>query len=235
MVVPGALVNSAVTAFAAACYGFVGIRLVRRGHARATSLFMGLVALYLLLAALRQIAAAFENVEVDRTIFLLLLAPAAYAIAPLMVVAGRVASDNPNVNRTLMGASLLASSVGLGFAFAGGISGPTTSSWGTDWRLNSTVARALVLFAILLPGLIASVYLVRVGRRVTTAPGRRAVLLGWSCGVFFVVFTADAFGLSGLSLVLARLLTALAAMVAYVAYARRPNDEGPQETRGEKP
>lgn len=234
MVVPGAFVNAAVTAFAAACYGFVGLRLVRRGHARATSVFLGIVALYLFLAAIRQIAAAVENVEVDRTVFLVLLVPAAYTIAPLMVVAGRLASDNPNLARGLMVASLLASTVGLGFAFAGGITGPTTSAWGTDWRLNSAVARGLLLFVILLPGLVTSAYLVRVGRRVSAAPGRRAVLLGWSCGVFFVVFTADALALSGLSLVLARLITALAALLAYTAYARRPDDERVPEAPGEK-
>ncbi|HEX9816908.1 MAG TPA: hypothetical protein VGB18_08000 [Candidatus Thermoplasmatota archaeon] len=232
MVVLGAFVNAGVTAFAGACYAFVGMRLSRRHQSRATQLFMALVALYLVLAALRQVAAGLENVSADRAIFLALLIPAGYSIVPLMVVVAKIRSEKPGLARLAMYGFLAAITIGLVFAFLGGITGPTTSDWGTDWRLNSPVARALIFLAMLLPGLVASIYLIRVGRKVGAAVGRRATLLGWSCGVFYVVFTADALALSGLALVLARVLTALAATLAYVAYARHEQADEAPETRG---
>ncbi len=224
--------NAAVTAFAGACYGFVGIRVARRRQSRATQLFMGLVALYLFLAALRQVAAGFENVSADRAIFLALLVPAGYSIVPLMVVVAKIRSAKPALAQVALVGFGTAITAGLVVAFLGGITGPTTSSWGTDWRISSPVSRVLIFVAMLLPGLVASIYLIRVGRRIGSAVGRRAVLVGWSCGVFYVVFTADAIGLAGLALVLARLLTALAATLAYVAYAKDDPTDGPPETLG---
>lgn len=232
MVVPGAFVNAAVTAFAAGCYAFVGFRLARRHQSKATQLFMGLVALYLFLAALRQVAAGLENVSADRAIFVALLIPAGFSIVPLMVVVAKIRSEKPALERITMLGFVSAITIGLVFAFLDGITGPTTSDWGTDWRINSPVARALIFLIMLVPGLVASMYLVRVGRSLGSAVGRRATLVGWSCGVFYVVFTADAVGLSGLALVLARLLTALAAMLAYVAYARQEPAEEPPGTLG---
>jgi len=230
MVVAGAFVNAVVTAAASACYGFVALRLLRRRHAFSTPLFLGTVSVFLLLAALRQVAAGLEHVEWDRTLFLILLVPAGYSIVPLMVVVGRIASERETFARQLLVAFGLAVTIGLVFAYQGGITGPVTSAWGTDWRLNSAIARALLFFIMLLPGLIAGVYLVRVGRRLQSVTGRRSTLLGWSCGVYYVVFTADALGLAGLALVGARLVTAAAAILAYAAYARQPDVEAPGAT-----
>lgn len=222
MIVAGALVNAGVSLVASACYGFVSVRLLRRRQAFSTPLFMGIVAVFLFLASIRQVAAGFQNVALDRTIFLVNLFPAAYSIVPLMFVVGRIRSEQVAVARWLTFAFLVATTVGLVFAYLGGITGPTTSDWGTDWTVNSLVTRVTILLAILVPGVVAAAYLIRVGRRVRGATGRRATLLGWSCGVFYIVFTADAFGLSGIPLVTARLLTAFAAILAYLAYARDP-------------
>jgi len=224
----GILANAAATGLAAAAYAAAAVaaqlRQRRIGHGTsAAPLLFATIAVYLAVASLRQVAAwrsgsDAEWVDVDRTLYLVVILPAAFVIVPHVHLVSMVLWGRPRRSQALALAFLAVVAVGLAFAYIGGITGPVTSAYGSDWSLNSPVTKVLLLVAIMLPGLVGSGALVVLAKRLDPAGRRRVRLIGWSTLVYFGVFTADAFGLAGIPLLLARLATAATGVVAWAAY-----------------
>jgi hypothetical protein len=221
----GAWLNAAATGIAALAYAGAARSALRRGRRRAVPTLFGLIAVFLVLASLRQVAAALSEdpwfAEADRQLFFLLLVPAATTILPLVHLLGSILSDDPRVPRLATGVAALPIAVGLYFAFAEGVHGPIVSWYGTDWELVSPVTKAILVGVILLPATVGSAWLIRLARE-PAVPSRRILLVGVSSLVFFVLFVLDALTLPGPLLILARLGTAAAGVVAWVAYAKSP-------------
>ena len=217
----GILLNAAATAVAAACFAAVGASMARRktreGQSLAGPLFFGTTALFLSLAALRQVAAYAGDVALDRLLFQVLLVPAGLAIVPLVHLATQLLTGR---RRAADAVALLfagAALVGLASAYLEGFGGPRASPWGTEWTIHSTLAKALLVLILTIPGIAVGGLLLHTGRRTPGEAGRRARLLGVSCAVYYLVFTVDALGLDGVPLLLARLATAATAVLAYMA------------------
>jgi hypothetical protein len=228
----GALATAAATMTAAAAYGAAAVAAQRRQWrmGRSTSaapLLFATITAYLAVAALRQGAAWLSGmdpawVEVDRFLFLVVIVPAAVVIAPHVHLVSLVAWGRARLSRGLAAAFLALVFVALAFAYLEGVEGPVTSPYGTDWTLRSPVTKVLLLTVIMLPGLLGSAGLVWMARRLDAAGRRRVGFIGWSCLVYFLVFTLDAFGLSGILLLAARLATAATGLLAWLAYRPRP-------------
>lgn len=232
----GILLNAVTTGLAAACFlgvAFaVGRRKARRKSSLAAPLFLGTVGLFLALAAMRQLAAFSGSLPLERLIHHLLIPPAAFAIVPLVHLVTMLVSGSRRVAYATSAVFAAAAAIGVAFAYAGGFGGPFTSPWGSEWTIHSNVAKAMILLVLTLPGIVAGIVLLAIGRRMPDDTGRRASLVGTMCIVYYLVFTFDAFGLEGLHLLLARVITAATALMAYEAYfprakpadARGPND-----------
>jgi hypothetical protein len=224
----GALANAAATGLAAAAYGAAALAAQRRQTRlrRATSaapLLFATITVYLAVAALRQGAAWMSGqdpswVAVDRFLFLVVIVPAAVVIVPHVHLVTLVRWGRPRLSAAAAAAFLAIVLVGLGFAYAGGIEGPITSEFGTDWTMRSAVTKAVLLAGIMLPGLVGSGLLVAMAQHLEGDGRRRVRSIGWSCLVYFLVFTLDAFGLAGLPFLAARLATAATGIVAWRAY-----------------
>lgn len=236
----GALANAAATGLAAAAYGAAALAAQRRQSrlGRSTSaapLLFATITVYLAVAALRQFAAWMSAadpgwVDVDRGLYLLVIVPAAIVIVPHVHLVSLVRWGEPRRSAAIAAAFLATVLVGLAFAYAGGIEGPVVSEYGTDWTMRSAVTKALLVAAIMLPGLAGSLGLVVMARHLEAEGRRRVQSIGWSCFVYFAVFTLDAFGLAGLPLLAARLATAGTGILAWSAYVSRPPPPGPQPT-----
>ena len=224
----GILANAGVTALAAAAYllaaGSAQRRQRRLGHATsAAPLFLAMVALFLTLAALRQLAAFAATrdlgfAEWDRRIYLFLLAPAGLAIAPHVYMVTQVHSGSRAKAQAVAAFFALVVLVGLWFCYTGGVTRDADDEYGTEWTLDSRVAGVLILLAILLPGLAGSGWLLHLSRKLAGFERRRVALIGWSSLVYFAIFTIDALGLSGPSLLAARIVTAGTGVLAWWAY-----------------
>jgi hypothetical protein len=171
--------------------------------------------------------------DVDRALYLTVIVPAAFVIVPHVHVVSLVAWGRP---RRAMGIALAFTAVvlvGLAFAYVGGISGPQVSDYGTDWTLDSDVTKLVLLLCIMLPGLVGSAGLLAMAGRLDAKGKRRVTLVGWAMLVYFAVFTLDAFGLTGLSLLGARLATAGTGVLAWLAYRspRHPQGYSPPSER----
>lgn len=225
----GILANAAVTGLAAVAYAaaaWAAHRRLGRAAASAVPLLFGSIAAYLLVAGARQVAAWMSVgdpswVDVDRGLYLVVILPAAFVIVPHVHVVSLVAWGRPRRSVALAFAFLGIVCVGLAFAYLGGLDGPVTSEYGTDWTLRSPVTKVLLVAAIMLPGLVGSAALVGMGRRLGGDGRRRVLLVGGSTLVYFLVFTLDAFGLAGLPLLSARLVTAGTGLLAWWAYQPR--------------
>lgn len=217
----GILLNAAATGVAALCFAAVGVSMARRktreGQSLAGPLFFGTTALFLALAALRQVAAYAGEAALDLLLFQILLVPAGLAIVPLVHLATQLLTGR---RRAADAVALLfagAALAGLASAYLEGFGGPRASPWGTEWIIHSALTKALLVLIFAVPGVAIGALLVYTGRRTGGETGRRARLLGVSCGVYYLVFTFDAFGLDGVPLLLARLATAATAVLAYAA------------------
>jgi hypothetical protein len=236
----GILANAAATGLAAAAYGAAAFAAMRRqrhvGAASAVPVLFATIAAYLVIAALRQVAAWMSVaddgwVAVDRALYLTVIVPAAFVIVPHVHVVSLVAWGRPDRSKALAAGFLVIVAVGLAFAYVGGLDGPTESDFGTDWSMRSAVTKVLLLVAIMLPGIAGSAALVWLARRLEGDGRRRVRLIGWSCLGYFVVFTLDAFGLAGVELLAARLGTAGTGFLAWWAY----RGSGARESRYEPP
>lgn len=231
----GILANAAATGIAAAAYGAAALAAQRRqwrlGHSTsAAPLLFATITFYLAVAAMRQVAAWLSAgdaawVGVDRFLFFIVIVPAAVVIAPHVHLVSLVAWGRPALSRGLSIGFLGVVLVGVAFAYIEGIDGPVTSDYGTDWTLRSAVTRVVLLVAIMVPGLVGSAALVWMARRLDAEGRRRVGFIGWSCLVYFLVFTADAFGLAGIPLLAARLATAGTGILAWRAYGPRKDQE----------
>lgn len=230
----GILANAAATGLAALAYGAAAASAQRRqrrlGHATSAAPLLFLtITVYLALAALRQVAAWLSEgdaawVAWDRRLYLAVLVPAAFVIVPHVHLVSLVTWGRRRRSLLLAGAFLAVVLVGLAFAYAGGITGPERSAYGTEWTMDSDVTKALLVAAIMLPGLVGSVALVALARRLGPADRRRVAFIGVACLVFFLVFTLDALGLAGLPLLAARLVTAATGLLALLAYRERQGE-----------
>jgi hypothetical protein len=238
----GTLATAAVTALAAAAYAAAAIaaqgRQWRLGRpASAAPWLFGTITFYLAVAAMRQVAAWLSEddaawVNVDRFLFFVVIVPAAVVIVPHVHLVSNVAWGRQRLSRNLAAGFLAVVLVALGFAYGGGVEGPVTSPYGTDWILRSPVTKALLLLVIMLPGLIGSAALVWMARRLDVEGRRRVALIGWSCLAYFLVFTLDAFGLAGLPLLAARLATAGTGLLAWLAYRTQVHSYTPPVEAG---
>lgn len=231
MAYEGVIVNAGVTAFAGACYAVVAAAVHRRKatrepRARATVAFFAIVSAYLLLAALRQ-AVAYAGlanpalVPYERALFLAVTVPAALAILPLVYLTTYVLTGRSRAADAVLGAFSVVCVVGLAFVFGGGIQGPDVTYWGSDWRIESAVAKVMLLVFVTLPAIAASVLLVYEGSKSESRNSRRVRLVGVSCLIYYAAFTADALGLEGVAFIVVRLATAGAALLGYAAYTPR--------------
>jgi hypothetical protein len=219
----GVLANAVTTGLAALAYGAAAVAAQRRqrrlGHSTsAAPLLFLVIAVYLALAAARQ-AAAWQGADGwDRRLYYAVIVPAALVIVPHVHLVTLVKWGQRRRSLLVAAAFLLVVAVGIVFAYTGGIEGPVESEYGTDWTMNSGVTKAVLVGAIMLPGLAGSVALVWMARNLDERDRRRVSYIGLSCLLYFFVFTLDALGLSGLPLLFARLVTAATGIVALLAY-----------------
>jgi uncharacterized membrane protein len=219
----GVYANVAVTGAASAAYalaaGAAWGRQRRLGKAVGPApWFFGLISAFLLLAALRQLAAATLGEAWDLRIYFANVPVAASAIIPHSYLVALVRTGSPTRARLVAGVFAAAVLVGVVFAFLGGVTEEPRTDYGTDWALDSAVAAVLIIVAILLPGLVGSGWLVVLSRRFEGSERRRISLIGWSALAYFAIFTLDAYGLSGPLLLTARVLTAGTGLLAWWAY-----------------
>lgn len=216
-----AAVTAAATLVAALAFGAAAHTTSRAPggmtRSRSIPLFFAIVACFLLVAALRQFAAPF-SLTWDRRLILASSIPAAYTILPLAYLAGRILGWRPMHRRLAVMAFAAAGTIGWVFVYIGGVAGPTTSMWGSEWSINSILARAMVLLVLTLPGLGFGALLLFGSTRLEGDDGRRIRLVAAACLVYYGAFTFDAFAAPGPALALERLLTAGAAILALRAY-----------------
>lgn len=229
----GTLANAVTTGVAALAYGVAAVAASRRQHrlhvTSAAPLLFFSIAVYLAIAAARQVAAwlsgdAGENaewVDWDRRLYYVVLVPAAFVIVPHVHLVSSVAWGSRRRSLLIAALFFVVVAVGVVFAYVGGIDGPDRSAYGTDWTMRSGVTKAVLVGAIMLPGLVGSVALTWMARRLGEADRRRVALIGTSCLVYFFIFTLDALGLTGGPLLFARVVTAGTGILAVLAY-RRP-------------
>lgn len=226
----GALANVGITGVAAACYAAAAVAAQARrrrvaGAEGAGPFLFGTIAVYLGLAALRQVAAFYSVTEpdfedVDRGLYYLVIVPAALVIVPHVYLVSSLLWHRPGLSQKLAAGFLLVVLVGLIFGYIGGVDGPFRSDYGTDWSLRSPVTKILLVVAIMLPGLLGAAALIWVARGFGEADQRRFRLVGISALAYFLVFTLDAFGLAGIPLLSARLAMAGTGLLAWWAYRR---------------
>lgn len=195
-------------------------------------MLFGTIALYLGIAALRQVAALYSEsnpafVDVDLALYYVVIVPAAFVIVPHVYLVTNAWSGNQRRSFAAATVFLAVVAVGLVFAYVGGVDGPVRSEFGTDWSLRSRVTQVLLVVAIMVPGIAGSATLVTLSRRLGKDDRRRIRLIGWSCLAYFVVFTLDAFGLAGIALLAARLATAGTGLLARAAYRSKSIEHAP--------
>lgn len=218
----GILANVTVTLLASLAY-LAAARSAQgkqRSQGRRTGpapLFFALVSIYLALAAGRQIAAELGSPAWDLRIYLLNIPFAALAIIPhaYLVVQVQTGSDRRAGQVAL--ALLLLIAWGVAAALLGDVTPQPRTDYGTDWQLQSLTARILIVVVILLPGLVGSGWLVHLSRRLVGPERRRIRLIGWASLGYFVLFTLDAYGMSGPAFLAARVLTAGTGLLAWFA------------------
>lgn len=233
MAFEGIVINAVVTAFAAACYLYAGVAVHRRNsrHSRrigASAAFFLVAGAYLALAALRQAAAYAGTLDpayarLDYLVYHVVAVPAAFAIVPLAYLTAYAVWGRARLAVGVAAFFAFAASVGLGFVYAEGITGPEMGYWGSDWSINSTTAKIMIVLFTTLPAVFASIVLVYSGSKMEGPAGKRLRLVGTSFLIYYVAFTVDAYGLEGLPFIGVRLVTAGAAILGYVAYARVPD------------
>lgn len=225
----GVAANVVATGLAATAYTFAARAAQRRQHdlGRGTgpaAFFFAAIAVFLFLAASRQVAAASGARELDVAIYIANVPMAAFAIVPHSYLVAFVRTGSDGTARRVAWLFLLVVTVGIAFAVLGGVTEEPRTDYGTDWALQSAVARILIVAAILLPGLVGSGWLIAMSRRLAPGERRRIRLVGAAALGYFVLFTIDAYGLSGPAFLAARVLTAGTGLVAWGAY-RGPRKE----------
>lgn len=228
----GIWANAVTTGLAAIAYSAAAGSSYARQRRRAlplgaAPLLFATIALYLALAAARQVAAALSvndpsYVDVDRGIYYAVVIPAALVIVPHMHLVSFVHWGDVRRSRLVAAMFLAVVAIGIAFGYLGGVEGPVASDFGTDWSLRSPVTKVLLVAAIMLPGIAGSGLLLVTARRLGERDRRRVARTGWATLAYFLVFTLDAFGLSGIPLLLARLLTAATGVLAWSAYREPP-------------
>lgn len=220
----GIAANVVATGVASAAYAFAARAAQRRqrdlgrdGTGPAT-LFFAAIAAFLALAAARQVAAAVGSPRADVAIYLANIPLAAFAIVPHSYLVAFVRTGSRRVAGRVAVAFLAVVSIGVSFALSGGVHEEPRSDFGTDWSLDSPVARVLIVVAILLPGLAGSAWLIALAGKLPESERRRIRLVGGAALAYFVLFTIDANGLSGPAFLAARVLTAGTGLVAWWAY-----------------
>lgn len=191
------------------------------------AIFFAVVATFLLLASARQVAAAAGAHDLDVAIYLANVPVAALAIVPHAYLVALVRTGDPARAGQVGLFFTVAVATGAIFALVGGITEEPRTDYGTDYSIDSAVARALVAVIILLPGLAGSGWLVASSGRVPESERLRIRLVGWATLGYFVLFTVDAYGLSGPLLLADRVLTAGTGLLAAWAY-RSPRPPAPQ-------
>ena len=237
----GIAANVAATGVAAAAYAFAARAAQRRQRdlgraAGPATLFFAVIAAFLLLAAARQVAAAFGQERLDLAIYLANVPVAAFVIVPHSYLVAFLRTGSRRLAGNVAFGFLAVVAVGVSFALSGGVHGEPRTDFGSDWSLDSPIARILIVVAILLPGLAGSAWLVALAGRLEEAERRRIRLVGGAALGYFVLFTIDAYGLSGPAFLAARVLTAATGVVAWWAYRRprgmpgyAPPPDGPGE------
>ena len=240
----GIAANVVATGAAAIAYGFAARAAQRRQRGLGRRLgpaavFFAVIAVFLALAAARQLAAAGGWPQLDLAIYLANVPMAAFVIVPHSYLVAVVRTGSDRVAGRVAFGFLLVVTVGIGFALLGGVTEEPRTDFGTDWSLDSPVARILIVAAILLPGLVGSAWLLALARRLPEAERRRIRLVGAAALGYFVLFTIDAYGLSGPAFLAARVLTAGTGVLAYLAYRRPPAElasySPPPEEPGQNP
>ena len=227
----GAWATTAATLCAAVAFAWAAQVTWNRGT-REMAGFYGTVAVFLIVGAMRQVAALAGSAAADKALFYLLLVPAAVPILFLVAMAGRAITGHPTP--VLVAAWTAAVCIGLWHAYWLGLDGPFASTWGTEWRIRSGVTRAILIGFVTLPGIGIGAFTWWRSRPLAGADGRRLRWVGASIAIYYVAFTIDALAPRGPSLVLTRLVTALVALAVVRAYldgARSPSQGEEQPAR----
>lgn len=237
MAYEGLLANAAITGAAAGGYLYLALELRRRhaDSARRTvpaMLLFGIIGVHLSFAAMRQTVAFLSHTDpslapIEAPLFYAAAIPAALAIVPLSFMATYALTGKTALARYVMAAFSAIVAVGFFFIAKDGITGPLHSFWGSEFTINSLVAKAMVFLFMTLPAFGAGVVLIHAGRRGSDAASRRARLVGWAMILYYGAFTLDAIGLEGAWLLAERSAMAVAALIGYRAYfAHAPEVSG---------
>lgn len=228
MVNEGTIANALVTALAAGAFLFVAREVRRRRlpvdrRALASVLLFGIIAAHLALAALRQVVAYIgaqggpDLVALEAGIFYVTVLPAAFVVVPLGYMAGYALTGKEESARAAAAFFVLVITFGYGLVVLDGITGPARGYWGSEFVINSLVARGMILAFLTIPAFVAATILIRAGRG-EGASARRARIIGIACLVYYTAFTLDALGVEAAWLLPERIAMAGAAFLGYRAY-----------------
>lgn len=183
--------------------------------------FLATIAIFLFVAGLRQ-AAGLVSPAWDLRIFFLNVPIAAAVIVPhaFLVTLVRTGSERRAAQVAFVFGAIV--TVGVAAAWVGGATEEPDTAYGTDWALQSDVARVLIIVAILLPGVLGSAWMVALARGLPQGERRRIRLIGWAAFGYFVAFTIDAYGVSGPLFLVLRAVTAGTGVLAWWAYQDEP-------------
>lgn len=234
----GVLLNATISLTGGVAYLILAARSSGAGADRARWLFTTFVGIHLALAGVRQ-AVAFMSmsdasilstlpvdlVALDLAIFRVTTVVGAVTIVPFAYAAAQLAAPQWSRAVAVFLGGLAIS--GLTLYFLADLSGPHASTWGSDWEVHGTIARAVLVAEIALPAVAA--ILVHLRARGPTAQRERA--LGLAALVYYLAIVPDALGMTGAAFIVARLAAASSVVFAWDAF-RLPVEPEREPTTG---
>lgn len=229
----GVLLVAALSLAAALGFGRVSVEALRRARvadearrfARTSEAWIFLlVAGSLAAAGLRQVTLLVMDVvpaaaPLELALFQALHVPAALSMIALMHLTARRLSGSPVVAGLAAAVFLGVAIVGIGYLYTGGFA--ATSEWSSTWVQGNEAAKSMILAFFALPSLTAAGLLIFAAHGIGGAEAKRIRIASLAATTFYVAFTMESVGATGLGLALGRALTLLAALLALFTYAPR--------------
>lgn len=228
----GVLLNATISLTGGVAYLVLAMRSDPSGRERARWLFTTFVGIHLALAGTRQLvayasmsdAAVVDLVPIDLfaadlALFRVTTVVGALTVVPFAYAACHLVAPRWAGIVTLFLAGLAAS--GLALFFVADVSGPHLSQWGSDWDVEGTLTRALLILEIGLPaGAATWIHL-----RARGEDAHRERALGTAALIYYIAIIPDALGMTGVAFIVARLAAAGSVVFAWEAFRVRPGAE----------
>lgn len=229
----GALVNGLMLVLSAGTF-FLSVYLERhswKGSLSATTI--GLSTVFWILAGaltffmgVRQIFAYFGLYGLDKTAFYLAGIPGSIIAAPVIGIVVYILSGSAKKASAASILVAILAAVSVLLSATEGISGPNVTYWGTQYDLNSELAKAIILFGLFIPGVVASSILLIFSK--FSGSGRVEESLFYSSLSMLLLMGSISLdtivgGFNAILLMFFRLLVFVSALLAFRAYAVHAN------------